>query len=103
MHAEIDDVVALFRGTVQHHRPTAADAAHPRFEHAERERCRNRRIDRIAATRQHGRAGFGGAPVLRRDDAARAAHRGFAQRQARAEVIDCHAPRPYLQARTKLA
>ena len=77
-HAEVDHLVALLGRAVQHHRPAAADTAHPGFEHAEREGSGDGRVDAIPARRQHLRANLGRAARLRRDYAALGDQRGFA-------------------------
>ncbi len=68
-------------GGVEHHRtpargiedmvePVAAEPRHHRLDHRERERGRDRRIDRIAAGAQRQQPGLRGQRVVRRDGAA---------------------------------
>lgn len=77
-HTVIDHLKAVFTRAVEHHRPAAADAAHPGLQHAKRECGRDHGIDAIAAGRQHRGADFSGFPRLRGDDAAFGGHRRFA-------------------------
>ena len=68
--AEVDHLAAILLGAVEHHRPAAADPAHPRLEHAQRKAGRDHRIDAIPAGGKHRRADLGRLARLRRDNTA---------------------------------
>ncbi len=68
--AEVDHLAAIFLGAVEHHRPAAANPAHPRLEHAECKAGRDDSIDAIPASGKHRRADLGRFARLRRDNAA---------------------------------
>jgi hypothetical protein len=55
---------------IEQHEPDAAQPAVPRLDGGEGERRRHGGIDRIAAGREHARAGLAGEAILGRDDAA---------------------------------
>ena len=86
-HAVVDHLVAVFVGAVEHHRPAAADAAHPGLQHAEREGGGDHRIDAVAARSQHRGADLGGFSRLRSDDAAFGGHGGFADLLGVGELV----------------
>ena len=69
-HAVVDHFVSVFTGAVEHHRPAAAEAAHPGLQHPQRECGRDDSVDAVAAFSQHRSADLGGFPRLRGDDAA---------------------------------
>ncbi len=69
-HAVIDHLVVVVVRPIEHHRTTAAEAAVPRLQHAERERRCDDGIDAIAAGRQHLGANRRRPARLRGDDAA---------------------------------
>ena len=59
---EIDRLGARLAGAVHHRVADAAEPGIPRLDRRERERGRDRGIDRVAAGIEHRDAGLGGAP-----------------------------------------
>jgi hypothetical protein len=86
-HTVVDHLIAVFPGAVEHHRSAAADAAHPRFQHPQREGGGDDRVHAVPASPQHLGTYFGGFSRLRGDDAAFGDHRRFADLLGVAELV----------------
>ena len=86
-HAVVDHLVAVLARAVEHHRPAAADAAHPGLQHPQRKGGRDHGIDAVAAGCQHGGADLGRLARLRSDDAAFGGGGGFADLLGVGELV----------------
>jgi hypothetical protein len=86
-HAVVDHLVTVFFRTIEHHRAAAAEPAHPRLQHAERECRRDHGIDAVTAGGQHLGADLRRFARLRGEDAAPGGHRGFADLLGIGELV----------------
>ena len=86
-HAVVDHLIAVLSRAVEHHRPAAADAAHPGLQHPQRKGGRDHGVDAVAASRQHRGADFGRLARLRGDDAAFGGYGGFADLLGVGELV----------------
>ena len=89
-HAVIDHLDLVVGRAVEHHRAAAADPVHPGFDHAQRKRGRNHRIDAIAAGGQYLGADFRGYTRLRCNDAALRGDGGFGDVLAVGKLVGGH-------------